>query len=115
MEMGPEELARWCTANRFELLTPREGARLFGVRDATVRTAASEGKIHPVFKLAAVRDLPLYKLSDLEAYFAGRSKADPALLATMRENGITCYLKGAGGWLLLCERPGLGTWGEAAA
>ena len=49
--------------------------------------------------------LPLYKLSDMETYFSGRSVPDPALLAKMRENGVTCHVKGAGGWLLLCERP----------
>ena len=109
------EYARKCTEAGLELLTPREAARLFGVHDATVRTAASQGKIRPVFRLAAVRDLPLYKLSDLETYFSGRSVADPALLAKMRDNGVTCYVKGAGGWLLLCERPGLRSWDEAAS
>lgn len=109
------EYNRACTARGCELLTPRAAARLFGVRDATVRTAASQGAIHPVFKLTAVRDLPLYKLSDLSAYFAGRSEADPALLATMRANGIGCFVEGAGSWLLLCEQPGLRSWDEAEA
>ena len=63
--------------------------------------------MRPAFALAAVRDLPLYKLRDLQAYFAPRSEADPALLETMRANGVTCYVEGAGGWLLLCEAPGL--------
>ena len=109
------EYARACTAAGRELLTPREAARLFGVHDATIRTAASQGKVRPAFALAAVRDLPLYKLRDLQAYFSPRSEADPALLEMMRANGVTCYVEGAGGWLLLCEAPGLRTWDEAAS
>ena len=106
------EYARKLSAAGLELLTPRDAARLFGVKDATVRTAASQGKIQPVFRLATVRDLPLYKLSDLERYFTGRSVADPVLLAQMRQNGISCYVEGAGGWLLLSEQPGLRSWNE---
>ena len=53
--------------------------------------------------------MPLYRLSDLQEYFAGRAEADPALLDAMRENGVTCFwpVISPGGWLLLCERPGL--------
>ena len=101
--------ARECTEAGRELLTPREAARLFGVQDATVRVAASEGKVKPKFVLN-IRNLPLYQFSDLREYFDGRSEPDPELLATMRRNGLTCHVHGAGGWLLLSERPGMRSW-----
>ena len=111
------EYARACTAAGRECLTPREAARLFGVQAATVRTAASQGKVQPVFELSIGRGVPLYRLADLAAYFGDRSKPDPALLEAMRTNGVTCFWSviSPGGWLLLCEKPGMRTWGEAAS
>ena len=106
-----------CTEAGRECLTPREASKLFGVDTSTIRSAAVEGRVRPVFELTIGRGVPLYRLSDLQTYFAGRSEADPALLATMRKNGVTCYWSviSPGGWLLLSERPGMRTWDEAAS
>ena len=104
------------TAAGNECLTSREAARLFGVGDDTIRQAKMQRKIRPVFVLAVARDAPLYRLSDLEAYFADRSMPDPEILATMRENGIGCWMTSdsPGAWLLLTEKPGLRQWEDAA-
>ena len=106
-----------CTKAARECITPREAAKLFGVDPSTIRTAAKEGRVRPVFELTIGRGVPLYRLSDLQEYFAGRAEADPALLDAMRENGVTCFwpVISPGGWLLLCERPGLRTWEEATS
>ena len=112
-----QEYARKCTEAGRECLTPREAAKLFRVDPSTVRTAAKDGRVRPVFELTIGRGVPLYRLSDLETYFSGRSVADPELLARMRENGVTCFWSviSPGGWLLLCERPGLRSWDEAVS
>ena len=106
-----------CTEAGRECLTPREAGKLFGVDPSTIRTAAKEGRVRPVFELSIGRGVPLYRLSDLQAYFAGRSEADPELLDAMRANGVTCFWSeiSPGGWLLLCEKPGMRSWDEAAA
>ena len=107
-----------CIEDGQECLPPREAAKLFGVDPSTIRSAKAAGHIGPVFALVAGGgpDVPFYRLADVIAHFdrTGKAKADPALLATMRENGTTFWGPG-GGWLLLSERPGLRTWDEAAA
>ena len=96
-----------CIADGRECLSPREGARLFGVDAATIRMAKSAGHVHPVFELTFGREVPFYRLGDLIAHFerTGSAKADPALLATMRENGTTIWMSvvAPGGWLMLSE------------
>lgn len=90
-----------------ECLPPREAARLFSVDPSTIRSAKSAGHVAPVFELVAGGGpaVPHYKLSDLIAHFkrTGSTKADPELLATMRENGTTFWAS-PGGWLLLSEK-----------
>ena len=114
--ISERDYARACTAAGRELLTPRQAARLFGVTDAAVRTAASVGKVYPKF-VHDIRNTPLYALTDLRAYFADRAEPDPELLTTMRENGVGCFMSfgSPGGWLLLSERPGLREWKDEAA
>ena len=113
--------ARECTEAGRECLPPREAARLFGVDSSTIRAAKSAGHVAPVFELTAGGGpaVPFYRLGDLVEHFTrtGRAKADPALLAKMRENGHTCFMQSVapGGWLLLSERPGLRAWEEAAS
>ena len=53
--------------------------------------AKSAGHVQPVFELTFGREVPFYKLADLIEHFdrTGSAKADPVLLATMRENGTT--------------------------
>ena len=107
-----------CTEAGRECLTPREAARLFGVDASTIRVASHAGKVRPVFDLTYGRALPFYRLGDLVEYFADRATADLGLLATMRANGHTCYMQSVspGGWLLLCERPGLrAPWDDESA
>ena len=100
-----------CAAAGRECLTPREAAKLFGVDPATIHMAKRAGHVAPVFELTYGRAIPFYRLSDLIEHFhrTSRAKPDPELLATMRRNGETCYLQvvSPGGWLLLCERPGV--------
>ena len=78
--------------------------------------AKSAGHVQPVFELTFGREVPFYKLAVLIEHFdrTGSAKADPVLLATMRENGTT-FGRASGDWLLLSERPGLRTWDDEAA
>ena len=94
-----------CSAAGRECLTPREAARLFGVGESTIREAARQGRIEPVFTLRLAKDTPMYKLSDLADYFAGRNVVDPELLAQMRENGCGMGTSFGGGWLILTLEP----------
>ena len=76
------------TAAGNEVLTAPEAARLFDVAETTIRQAASAGKIAPEFTMALTRrKTPLYRLSVLVEYFAGRYAPDPDVLARMRANG----------------------------
>ena len=109
------EYARALHGGGRELLTPREAARLFGVHDATIPDGRIAGARCARVRAGGCSRPAAYKLRDLQAYFAPRSEADPALLEADRANGVTCYVEGAGGWLLLCEAPGLRTWDEAAS
>ena len=111
-----ERFTRDCIKNDREVLSPREAGRLFNVDPSTVRSAVKDGHIRPVIELTVGRNVPLYRLRDLAAHFSART-VDPELLSTMRKHGTTMFLAfgSPGGWLILSERPGLGTWGEAAA
>ena len=93
-----------------EVIASRDAAQVFGVHEATVRRLASDGKIHPRFILHFGKQ-PLYLLSDLTE----RYEARPEALAAARANAINCWVEGAGGWVLLCSRPGLSTWTEAVS
>ena len=106
--------ARECIENECELVSPREAAKLFGVAESTIRKAAHDRKIHATFTLTAARDLPLYRFRNLVDYFGDRSPADPTMLEKMRKSGMTCFIEGAGGWLLLTEHPTL-RWEDAVA
>lgn len=119
LEVVEPAYARECSEAGRECIAAREAAKLFSIPAATIRTAQRDGRIHPVFELTIGRGVPLYRLSDLVTYFAGRAKPASELLATMRENGVTCFWSviSPGGWLLLCERPGFRTrtWDEAVS
>lgn len=103
-----------CVEAGRECLTARDAARLFGVGENTIRVAKHGGRLLPVFVLA-FRNLPIFSLVDMRAYFAGRAEPDPELLARMRVHGPTCYVKGDGAWVLLTERPALRSWGAVAS
>ena len=94
-----------------ECLTARDAARLFGMNEVALRVAKHDKRLVPVFALA-YRDLPLFRLADVRAYLS--REPDEKLLATMRSHGLTCSVHGAGGWLLLSERPGLRKWEDVA-
>ena len=93
-----------CTAAGRECLTPREAARLFGVGESTIREAARQGRIEPAIVLRLAKDTPMYRLSDLGDYFAGRNDADPAMLARMRKHGCGMATP-TGNWLILTLDP----------
>ena len=92
-----------CIAGGRECLTPREAARLFDVSASTVRQAAREGKIRPVFTFTVGKGVPMYRLQDLVDYMADRAAPDPVVLADQREKGVTCFMPfgSPGGWLLI--------------
>ena len=107
-----------CIAGGRECLTARDAARLFGVGENAIRVAKHDGRLRPVFVLA-IRELPIFSLADLRAYFEGRAEPDVEQLAAMREHGPTCCVMngdgfGGVGWILLTERPALRSWEEAA-
>ena len=102
---------RSCVEAGNECLTARGGAALFGVSESRIHEAKRDGRLHSIFVLH-LRDTPVYTLAALREYFAGRAEPDPALLHKMRGHGPTCHVEGAGGWVLLTEKPGLRMWNE---
>ena len=111
-----------CIKHGREVLSAREATRLFGVPGVSLRQSAFKGKIVPTFTLTVGRGVPLYRLSDLQAYLI-KYTTDPEILARMRENGITCAIGNESllptpsvmiGWLLLTFEPGLRSWEEAS-
>ena len=105
---------RSCVEAGNECATARGAAALFGVSEGSIHEAKRDGRLHPVFVLH-LRDTPVYTLAALREYFAGRAAPDQRLLDKMRGHGPTCFVEGAGGWVLLTERPGLRTWDEGDA
>ena len=103
---------RECIRLGFECAPAREAAKLFGVSPSTIKAAKAAKHVEPVFELiqGGGPAVPHYELSDLIAHFdrTGNAKADPEVLAKMRERGIVCYLQSHGGcWLLLSESGGV--------
>ena len=89
-----------CTADGREVLTPREAAKLFACGESTIREAARKKRIEPAFVLRLTKDTPVYRLSDLQTYFADRHQVDPDTLSLMRENGCGLGTR-FGNWLIL--------------
>lgn len=90
-----------CTSAGRECLSAREAAELFGCADVTIRQAAHQGRIEPVFSFLVGKKVPAYRLSDLEECL--RASPDPQKLAEMRAHGLGCWMTevSPGGWLLL--------------
>lgn len=101
-------MALQCVEMGNEALPPQEAAALFNVSASSVRAAKSKGRLHPVFEMVVGGGpaVAYFKLADLIEYFeqTGGGKVNAKMLARMRENGMTCYVQGYGGWLLLSEK-----------